>query len=76
MYNNGYPYNINNNGDRIFFPFFPFLVGGLAGGALVSATRPRPVFVNSPTPYPPYQPYPPYRPYGPGYYNYQSGGFY
>lgn len=75
MYNNGYPYNINNE-DRIFFPFFPFVLGGLAGGALVSATRPRPVFVNSPSPYPPYQPYPPYRPYGPGYYNYQSGGYY
>ena len=71
MYNNVYPYR--NDGDRFFFPFFPFVLGGLAGGALVSATRPRPVFVNSPTPYPPY---PPYRPYGPGYYNYQSGGYY
>lgn len=75
MYNN-YPYNnLSNNGDRIFFPVFPFLLGGLAGGALVGASRPRPVFVNSPAPYPP--PYPPYRPYGPGgYYNYQSGGYY
>lgn len=73
MYNN----YINNNDDRFFFPAFPFLLGGLTGGALVGLTRPRPVFVNSPTPYPPsYQPYPPYRPYGPGYYNYQSGGFY
>ena len=53
MYNNGYPYN---NGDRVFFPFFPFLLGGLAGGAIVGASRPRPVFVNSPTPYPPYPP--------------------
>ena len=76
MHNNGYPYNINNNGDRFFFPFFPFVLGGLAGGALVGATRPRPVYVNSPAPYPPYQSYPPYRPNGPGYYNYQSGGFY
>lgn len=79
MYNNQFMYNnIPNNGDRIFFPFFPFLLGGLAGGAIVGASRPRPVFVNSPTPYPPYpQPYPPYRPYGPGgYYNYQSGGYY
>ena len=60
--------------------FFPFLLGGLAGGALVSASRPRPVYVNPPqyAPYPPYNPYPPYRPYvGPGgYYNYQSGGYY
>lgn len=77
MYNNYQYNNLPNNGDRIFFPVFPFLLGGLAGGALVSASRPRPVFVNSPAPYPPpYQPYPPYRPYDPGYYNYQSGGFY
>ena len=84
MYNNEFLYNnrmnniMPNDGDRIFFPFFPFLLGGLAGGAIVGASRPRPVFVNSPTPYPPYQPYPPYRPYGNpgGYYNYQSGGYY
>lgn len=75
MYNNYSYNNIPNNGDRFFFPVFPFLLGGLAGGALVGASRPRPVFVNSPAPYPP-PPYPPYRPYGPGYYNYQSGGFY
>ena len=73
MYNNSY---INDNGDRQFF--FPFLLGGLTGSALVGLSRPRPVFVNSPRPYPPYQPYPPYRPYGGpgGYYNYQSGGYY
>ena len=75
MYNNYSYNNIPNNSDRFFFPVFPFLLGGLAGGALVGASRPRPVFVNSPAPYPP-PPYPPYRPYGPGYYNYQSGGFY
>ena len=77
MYNNEYIYK-PNDGDRIFFPIFPFLLGGLAGGAIVGASRPRPVFINSPAPYPPpYQPYPPYRPYGPsGYYNYQSGGYY
>ena len=75
-------YNTNPNfktDDRIFFPVFPFLLGGLAGGAIVSASRPRPVFVNPPyQPYPPYNPYPPYRPYGNpgGYYNYQSGGYY
>lgn len=79
MYNNSYIYDnrMYNDGDRVFFPVFPFLLGGLAGGALVSASRPRPVFVNSPRPYPPYPYYPPYRPYGPGgYYNYQSGGYY
>ena len=75
MYNNinRQPYN---NGDRQFF--FPFLLGGLAGAGLVGVSRPRPVFVNSPAPYPrPY--YPPYP--GPyyrpgGYYNYSSGGYY
>ena len=85
MYYNNINPNINpnfNSNDRVFFPFFPFLLGGLAGGALVSASRPRPVFVNPPlyAPYPPrpYTPYPPYRPYGNpgGYYNYSSGGYY
>lgn len=75
-YNNANP-NFNSD-DRIFFPVFPFLLGGLAGGALVSASRPRPVFVNPPYPqYPPYNLYPPYRPYNQGgYYNYSSGGYY
>ena len=77
MYYNNMPHN---NGDRQFF--VPFLLGGLAGAGLVGISRPRPVYVNSPAPYPPqyrppYQPYPPYSPYGPsGYYNYQSGGYY
>ena len=78
MYFNNVNPNFNSD-DRIFFPFFPFLLGGLAGGAIVGASRPRPVYVNPPqyAPYPPYNPYPPYRPYGPGgYYNYQSGGYY
>lgn len=50
----GYP----NNDNRFVFPF---LLGGLAGGALVGVTRPRPVYVNNPG----YQPYPsyPYYPY-------------
>ena len=71
-YNNANP-NFSTD-DRIFFPIFPFLLGGLAGGAIVGASRPRPVFVNPPQ----YPPYPPYRPYGNpgGYYNYQSGGYY
>ncbi len=69
MYNK----NIYNNGDRQFF--VPFLLGGLAGAGLVGVSRPRPVYVNSPTPYP--RPYYPqyYRPTG-GYYNYSSGGYY
>ena len=72
MYNNGYPYNINNNGDRIFFPFFPFVLGGLAGGALVSATRPRPVFVNPPY----YNNYPSYGYNYYGGYNYRPYPYY
>ena len=66
-----------NGEDRQFF--VPFLLGGLAGSAIVGLSRPRPVYVNSPyppRPYPPYPPYPPYRPYGAGYYNYQSSAFY
>lgn len=60
MYN--YPY-YNNNGERQFL--FPFLLGGLGGAAIVSASRPRPVFVNYPRPYPYYNP---------GYgYNYYGG---
>ena len=59
-------YNINNT-DRQFL--FPFLLGGLAGGAITSVTRPRPVYV-----YPPQQTYYPYRP---GYqYNYSGSGYY
>ena len=68
----GYP----NNDNRFVFPF---LLGGLAGGALVGVTRPRPVYVNSPQPNYSYRPYPQYPPYfyGPsGYYNYSSGGYY
>lgn len=73
MYNNQY----FQDGDRQFF--FPFLLGGLAGGALVGATRPRPVFVQQPPrPYPPYPYYPPYPNYGrPGFnYSYQGSGYY
>ena len=62
MYNN---YQMpNNNGERQFL--FPFLLGGLGGAALTSVTRPRPVFVNKPMNYYPYQ--------NPGYgYNYYGG---
>lgn len=50
------------NEDRFFW--VPFLLGGLGGAAIVSASRPRPVYVT-----PPSQPYTPY-PYG---YNYYGG---
>lgn len=58
MYYN-YNYRGYGNNDNRFV--FPFLLGGLAGGALVGVTRPRPVYVNGPS----YQPYPsyPYYPY-------------
>ena len=63
-----------NGGDRQFF--FPFLLGGLTGGAIASVSRPRPVFVQNPQPYQPYPPYP-YYPPRPGYnYSYQSSGYY
>ncbi len=54
----------HEEGDRFFFAA-PLLVGGLLGGALVSASRPRPVYVT-----PPYQPYYPPGPYGSTSYNY------
>ena len=41
--------------------FVPFLLGGLAGGAVVGVSRPRPVYVNppmyGPRPMPYYPPY-------------------
>ena len=57
MYSNVNPYFTNNyNGDRFGF-FVPFLLGGLAGSAVVGVTRPRPVYVT-PAQYPrPYYPY-------------------
>ena len=39
-------YPNNYNGDRQFW--FPFLLGGLGGAAVVGATRPRPVYVTNP----------------------------
>ena len=42
------------NQDRFGF-FVPFLLGGLAGSAVVGITRPRPVYVNpAPMPMPNY----------------------
>ena len=39
-------YPNNYNGDRQFW--FPFLLGGLGGAAVVGASRPRPVYVTNP----------------------------
>lgn len=70
-----YPYNINHpnfvgsvTSDRQFL--FPFLLGGLAGGAAVGLTRPRPIYNVAPYPPQPFPPYPPSRPY---YYNSYGG---
>lgn len=60
MYSNYY----YQNGDRQFF--IPFLLGGLAGSAVVGLSRPRPVYVNSPYAYQPY-------PNNPYYYNSYGG---
>ena len=67
----GYP----NNDNRFVFPF---LLGGLAGGALVGVTRPRPVYVNSYQPYPnyPYYPYYPYNNMPHGAYSNSYYGYY
>ncbi len=51
-------------GDR-FFLAAPFLFGALAGGAIASVSRPRPVYVNQPVPY-----YNPAYPSGSTSYNY------
>lgn len=75
MYSNNkiYPTPLNANGDRFIFPF---LLGGLAGGAAVGLTRPRPIYnvAPYPTPYP--MPYYPYRPYGNYSYSYYVPGPY
>ena len=58
MYRNVNPYYINQfNGERFGF-FVPFLLGGLAGSAIVGVSRPRPVYVTQgPMPRPTYYPY-------------------
>ncbi len=68
-YNNrnfSYDFTNDKSGNR-FFLAAPFLFGALAGGAVVSLTRPRPIIA--------YQPYPRYpTPYTYGYnqfYNYR-----
>ena len=58
MYRN-YPYIKDERNGFLF----PFLLGGLAGGAVVGVSRPRPVIAyNNPYPMPMYGPYP-YYPY-------------
>ena len=64
MYYNNYSYN--NAGDRQFW--FPFLLGGLGGAAVGSASRPRPVYAINNAPYQP-TPYP----YPQAGYNYYGG---
>ncbi len=59
MYRNVNPYfNYQLNDDRFAGFFVPFLLGGLAGSAVVGVTRPRPVYVTpGPVPRPYYYPY-------------------
>ena len=68
-----YPNNFMRrpNGERQFF--LPFLLGGLAGGAAVGLTRPRPIYNVAP-----YQNYGfnPYRPAGNYSYSYYVPGPY
>lgn len=62
MYRQPY-FNYINNDQRFGGFFVPFLLGGLAGSAIVGVSRPRPVYVN--------QGYPrPYYNYGPNFYPY------
>lgn len=60
MYRSYSPMYVNQlNNDRYGGFFVPFLLGGLAGSAVVGVSRPRPVYVT-PGPYP--------RPYNYPYY--------
>lgn len=45
-YNKVRPIPVNNSDDRFFI--VPFLLGGLAGGAAVGLTRPRPIYNVAP----------------------------
>ena len=61
------PVPLNDPGQERFI--FPFLLGGLAGGAAVGLTRPRPI-INVAPPRPPMMvPYGPYANYSYTYYN-------
>jgi len=59
MYRVVNPYYNNQVSDNRFGGFFvPFLLGGLAGSAVVGVSRPRPVYVTpAPMPRPYYYPY-------------------
>ena len=60
-----YNYKNQTNTDRVFW--VPFLLGGLAGGAIGAYSKPRPVYVT--TPYPSYSyPQGPYGNYSYSYY--------
>ncbi len=52
MYNPYQYRRYNNYNERQFL--FPFLLGGLAGGAAVGLTRPRPIYNVAPNPRPYY----------------------
>ena len=62
MNNNYNDYYLYKDGDRFFWA--PFLLGGLAGGAAVGLTRPRPIYNVAPYGYNPY----PYANYSYSYY--------
>ena len=61
------PQPMNNQNDRFIVPF---LLGGLAGGAAVGLTRPRPIYNVAPYPGPGPGPFNPYRPYASYSYSY------
>lgn len=58
-------YNYTNQNDRYFL--VPFLLGGLAGGAIGAYSRPRPVYVTQPYGYN-FYPQGPYGNYSYSYY--------
>lgn len=66
---NNYQINNVNEGDRFFYAA-PFLFGALAGGAVASTVRPRPVFVSGQSSYNPV----PYQ--SPGAYGQASYSYY
>ena len=53
-------YNTLGRDNRFGGFFVPFLLGGLAGSAVVGVSRPRPVYVTPPIYGPVPMPYPPY----------------
>jgi hypothetical protein len=61
-----YPNKMYQPGNDRFL--FPFLLGGLAGGAAVGLTRPRPIYNVAPYPNNGFNPYYPYANYSYSYY--------